>query len=91
MDVIVRDRTMEVLARRDIQAAPKRPEPDCNQRDANDAFSPGRQDVRRWKQVAERDRQQRHDDDARCVAEPPRPSRKPRAPSILESERSDSG
>ena len=63
VDMIVRHRAMVVLAWRDVQAAAKRPEPDRNQRDPDNAFSPGGQDVDRWKQIAEDNGEKRHDDD----------------------------
>ncbi len=91
MDVVMSERTMLVRARRDIQPTSERPQADANQRDADDAFSPRREDVYRGKQIAEHDRHQCHHDDPRGVTEPPCPSREPATPPILDSKRRDGG
>jgi hypothetical protein len=62
--VIVLDGAVLVRAGGNIQAAPKRPEADRDQRDADDALAPGGQDVDGRQQLAEDDREQCDDDDA---------------------------
>jgi hypothetical protein len=67
------------------------PQPDSDQRNADHAFAPDRQNVDRRQEIPEHDCQQRHDDDPRRVAKTPGPSCKPATPAILNRKWSDSG
>lgn len=91
VQVIVRDRAVMMRAGGDVQSSPQRPEPNRNERDADDPFTPGRQDIDRRQKIAQNDRQQRDDDNTGRVAEPPGPPGKPSSPPVLDREGRDSG
>lgn len=91
VDVVVLYGAMMMSAWRNVQCASKRPEADADERNANNPFAPRREDVDRRQEIAQHDCDERDDDNARGVAEPPGPPREPAAAAILDGERSDGG
>ena len=74
---------------RNVQSASKRPEADTDQGNTHNPFAPRGEDVHRRQQIAKHDCDERHDDDAGRVAEPPGPARKPPTAAVLDRKRGD--
>jgi hypothetical protein len=91
VQVVVRPLAVLVSCWRDAKATAQRPEPDTDQRCANEALAPRGEDVDGRQDVAQENAEQGHDDNAGRMTEPPRPSGDPTPATSVKGKRCNSG
>jgi hypothetical protein len=82
---------MLVSRRRDAQATTQRPQPDADQRCADQALAPRRQEVDRRQDLAQEDTEQCDDDDTRGMTETPGPPGDPALATAVDRKRRNRG
>jgi hypothetical protein len=82
-----------VLVRRpaNVEATTQGPQADANERRSNDTLAPSREEFDRRQKLAQEDAEQRDDDDARGMTQPPRPSGNPTLAAPIDCKRCDCG
>ena len=91
VNVIVRQLPVLMVCWTDVPAATERPEANRDERRSHEALAPRREDVDRRQQLPQQNAEQRDDDHAGGVTEPPRPSSHPALATPIDCERRNRG